>query len=221
MTLKLNEIEIYKKFYGRNIEQMPKLIAEGRIPMSVSQLMKRRLDVRNSEKEVKSSWLDNYFDTGDAIAYHPNGNMKIVLDSEILRQLNPESKLKNGVLVLEDGVYEKIDSGEFTRKELENCVEKYLTKEQARENLVWNVLARDKNLLNDYTNFIFAEAKKRFNYNDNLGVYLDSPSDYPKLRALYLNGLEFRSYVSGRGSLDGNIGLFAGLAPEARKKISE
>ena len=38
----LNEVEKYKEFPGRNVDQMPKLIAEGRVPMSVAGLMRRR-----------------------------------------------------------------------------------------------------------------------------------------------------------------------------------
>jgi len=83
MALKLNATpEAYKEFYGRNVEQMPKLIAEGRVPMNASQLMQRRLDYRNGPAEVKTAWMDNYFDTGDAVVYHPNGDVKIVLDSQ-------------------------------------------------------------------------------------------------------------------------------------------
>ena len=46
MAIKLNATpEAYKEFYGRNTEQMPKLVAEGRVPMNASQLMQRRLDL--------------------------------------------------------------------------------------------------------------------------------------------------------------------------------
>src|SRR3989344_2984291 len=101
MTLKLNATrEAYKEFYGRNTEQMPKLIADGRVPINVSQLMQRRLDVRNSDGEVKASYLDNYFDTGDAVVYHPDGRVKVVLDSQNLREITPQSPLSNGALIL-------------------------------------------------------------------------------------------------------------------------
>jgi len=48
--------EQYKEFSGRNIEQMPALISEGRVPMSVSQLMQKRLDNRSG------FYVDDYFD---------------------------------------------------------------------------------------------------------------------------------------------------------------
>ena len=50
MALQLNEQDVpYKEFYGRNIGQMPKLIAEGRVPLSVSGLMQRRLEVTDKK----------------------------------------------------------------------------------------------------------------------------------------------------------------------------
>jgi hypothetical protein len=101
MVMKLNTTpEVYKEFYGRNTEQMPTLIAEGRVPMNVSQLMQRRLDYRNRPAEVKTAWMDNYFDTGDAVVYHPKGDVKIVLDSQTLREMTSESQRNNGALVL-------------------------------------------------------------------------------------------------------------------------
>ena len=44
----LNDVQKHKEFYGRNIEQMPKLIAEGRTPLSIAGLMKRRIEALNS-----------------------------------------------------------------------------------------------------------------------------------------------------------------------------
>ena len=64
MALDLNQIIVpYKEFYGRNTEQMPLLIAEGRIPLSVAGVMEQRL------RSEKPDWKNNYFDTGDAVAY--------------------------------------------------------------------------------------------------------------------------------------------------------
>jgi len=210
--------EKYKEFYGRNVGQMPKLIAEGRIPLSIADLMKRRLEFRDSD--VNSSWLDNYFDAGDSVVYHPKGNLKIVLDSKLLRQINSNSSLRNGALVLEDGVYEKLEGQEFTRKELEEYVEKPLTKKQVKENPLWRTLARGQNLLNEYADFIFTEAKDKFDYTENMRVYLGSASDDSNLCAWYFSGLVDGSYVDGGCVLGADLGRFVGLAPEAHRSGS-
>lgn len=185
MALKLNETpETYKEFYGRNTEQMPKLIAEGRIPLSVAGLMERKLDMRNSsDNKVKSAWIDNSFTTGDVGIYHPDGKVKVVLDSQHLRDLTTQSKLKRGALVLEDRIYEQLEGQEFTRKELEKYTGNDLSKKQAKTNPILKTLARDQGLLNDYVDYIFV------NCNANMGVHLDSVSDNLKLRAWHIGGL--------------------------------
>ena len=143
MGLKLNATrEAYQEFYGQNVKQMPKLIADGRVPMNVSQLMQRRLDVRNSDKAVKSSYMDNYFDTGDAVVYHPDGRVKIVLDSQTLRDMTPESPRSNGALVLTSEVYDTLQGEEFKKGNL-GKTESPLSREDVEAHPVWKVLARD------------------------------------------------------------------------------
>ena len=222
MTLKLNEtVEVYKEFYGRNVEQMPKLIAEGRIPMSVAGLMQRRLEVRNSDADVKSSYLDNYFDTGDAVVYHPDGRVKIVLDSQTLRDMTSESPRSNGALILANEVYDTLQGEEFEKENLGKINERLL-REDAKAHPVWKVLARDQTLLNDYVDYIFAERNQRFHYDTAMGVFLDSKGDNPKLRAWYFDRLGGRSNVISGDDLDNDDGRFAGyLAPEAPQNFSE
>jgi hypothetical protein len=107
----------FKWYEGRNIEQMPRLINDNKIPMNVAQLMQRKLEVRNSDKEIKSAWIDNPFDLGDAVVYHPNGNMKIVLDSRDLRNISPNVTLNNGALRITPEHYNSLKGEEFKEGE--------------------------------------------------------------------------------------------------------
>ena len=216
MGLKLNATrKAYREFYGRNVEQMPKLIADGRVPMNVSQLMQRRLDVRNSDADVKTSYIDNYFDTGDAVVYHPDGRVKIVLDSQTLRDVTPNSELRNGALVLTEDAYNGLQGEEFKKGKL-GKVNEWLTRDQAKAHPVWKVLARDQALLNDYVDYIFAEGKQRFSNDTAMGVFPSSAQgNTPDLRAWYVNRLEYRSYALGWGRLVNVDGRFLGIAPEA------
>ena len=119
MGLRLSsEVEWFKEFYGRNVEQMPKIVAEGRVPLSVSGLMQRRLGVRNASDKVKVSWMDNYFNTGDAVVYHPDGRVKVVLDSQYLREMTLETERNSGALVLTDEQYNAMDGKEFKKGKL-------------------------------------------------------------------------------------------------------
>ena len=214
MALKLNATkEAYREFYGRNFEQMPKLIADGRFPMNVAQLMQRRLHVRNSDNAVKSSYMDNYFDTGDTIVYHPDGRVKIVLDSQKLRDMNSETQINGGALVLTGEVYDTLQGEEFKKGKL-GKVNDSLSRKDVKAHPVWKVLARDQALLNDYADFIFAEGKERFSYDTAMGIYPSSaggiyPSSAggytPEMRAWYVGGLGDRSYALGGSGL-GNFG---------------
>jgi hypothetical protein len=235
----INEGEAFKEFYGRNIEQMPKLIADGRVPMNTAQLMQRRLDVRGASEDVKSAWMDNYFDTGDAVVYHPDGRVKIVLDSQTLRDMTPETQRVGGALLLTEDAYNTLQGEEFKKGKL-GKVNESLSREAVKAHPVWKVLARDQALLNDYTDFIFAEGKERFCCGIAMGVYPSScggnnpemrawyvrktlsdesiqciGGNNPEMRARYVRGLVSKSSASGGGVLDCGDGRFVGIAPEA------
>jgi len=220
MALTLNTTkEAYKSFPEKgtasNTEQMPKLIADNRVPMNVAVLMQRRLDVRNAEKNVKSSWMDNYFDTGDAIVYHSDGRVKIVLDSQHLREINPKSALNNGALILTEDIYNALQGEEFKKDKLGKTGSP-LSKTDVKAHPIWKVLARDQALLNDYVDYIFAKGKQRFNYDNAMGIYTSSAGgDVPEMRAWYVDRLEYRSSADGWYDLDDGSGRLVGLAPEA------
>ena len=220
MSLKLNATpEAYKAFPQKgtasNVEQMPKLIAEGRVPMNVAQLMQRRLDFRNGPAEVKTNWIDNYFDTGDAVVYHPDGRAKIVLDSQTLREMTPESQRNSGALILSEDVYKTLQGEEFEKGKLGKTGEG-MSKTDVKAHPVWKVLAREQTLLDDYTDFIFAEGNQRFKYDNAMGVYPSScGGDKPEMRAWCVNRLGYGSGAVGWDDLVSDYGRLVGIAPEA------
>ncbi|MEK6914495.1 MAG: hypothetical protein AABW83_02485 [Nanoarchaeota archaeon] len=216
MGLKLNSTrETYQEFCGRNVEQMPKLIADGRVPMNVSQLMQRRLDVRDSDAKVKSSYMDNYFDTGDAVLYHLDGRVKIVLDSQTLRDMTLETQRVGGALLIGEDVYNSLEGEEFKKGKL-GKTEGPLLREDVKAHPVWKILARDQGLLNDYADYIFSEVKERFGYDTAMGVYPDSAKDNPKMRAWCIFSLKERSNAHGNIILDSFFnGRFVGIAQKA------
>ncbi len=218
MTLKLNEKVVpYVEFYGKTIDQMPELIKQGRIPMSVKGLMERRLQVADYKNEdLKQAYWLNYFYTGDAVVRHPDGRVKIVLDSDHLRRLNPESKLLNDGLILTNDDYKRLNGDEFKADEFEKHNGKSLTQKQVNENPIWKVLARDPNLLKEYAakTFAMAKAEGQFNYNKNMSLYLPSAQEKPIMRLWCVWWLSGRSNAYG-SSLDVSDGRLVGVAPEA------
>lgn len=218
MALELSEVIVpYKEFYGRNVDRMPELIAEGRVPLSTAGIMERRLNSTGTA----TAWKDNYFDSDDAIVYHPNGNFKIVRGAPFLRSLTSASNLANGALVLSESAYASADGAEFKRKDKGLILDQDLTAQQAKEHPVWLALVPDKALLGQYVDGMFAEMGKRFSYDDAMGVYLAGAQKTPAARALCFDGLESRSLLNGRVDLDNDLGRLVGVAPEAQSAPTE
>lgn len=221
--LKLNNSTLpYEQFCGANHKQMPLLIADGRIPISVSGLMKRRLEVLDSgDSELISAWWDNYVDTGNGILYHPNGEVKIVSNAQPFLDMNSESKLSNGALVLGNNkdssieVYNSINGTEFKRSDL-GKTGNVLTKDEVKNHPIWQELVGDKDLLSDYVDVAFKLGKERFNYDNMMGVYISNPQENVVGRLWLVDGLSYNSNANGLNFLDNYSGRLVGVVPEAR-----
>lgn len=228
MGLKLNELpQIYEEFCGKGLEQMPKLIAEGRVPMSVVGLMQARLDVRNSSDDVKSAWMDNCFNTGDAIVYHPDGRAKIVLDSQYLREMTTETPLRDAAaLVLTQEQYGAMDGEEFQKGELGKTDDYWFSKKDVKAHPVWRILARDQALLDDYTDYIFSELKgKKGNVVDDIGMGIfSSPKIYgdtPEIRAWDVTGIFRSSTLGDRGGFNIENGCLVGILSKSESVLEK
>ena len=224
-SLKLNEpVEKFKEFYGRNTEQMSKLLKEGRIPLSSAGLMERKLEVLTASEDVKVTWWGNYFDTGDAVIYHPDGRFKVVTGNNaepVWKELNPKSKLSFGALVLPDGMYDKFNGESFTREEIKRygIAEKLLTKDEAKANPIWKALAKgDQTLLDSYVDATFKKAEKDYGYDKIMKIWLSQPLSQPlELLSgrLWCVGLLGSGSYAGGSDLGGDFGRLVGVAPEA------
>jgi len=216
-----NQTVPFKEFYGRNNEQMPKLIEEGRIPLSVANLMQQKLENLSSSEALKTSWWNNYFDTGDGIFYNPNGDFKIVLGAQPIRDMNSESKLSSGALVLGENkeesikIYNSLDGVEFKRKDLNNLLGKTLSKSAVKSHPVWNALVPDKSLFNEYVDATFSEGKERFGYDNMMGIWISSPQDKVVGRLWCVGNLYDYSNANGGDGIYSYNGRLVGVAPEA------
>ncbi len=222
MVLQLNDVEIYKAFpqegTARITEQMPLLRKEGRVPMSVYGLGKRRVEVfRSSNERLKANWIDNYFYTGDGCARNTNNNIKVVYDAQELRDLTLQTKLLNGAIPLDDSHYGKLEGPEFKVRDLERYTGRDLTEEEVNNNPLWIALFReDKSALKEFSGAMFFEGKKRFGYDEMMGLYLPSVQKQPIMRLWCVRGLFNRSNACGYDDLHYGIGRLVGVAPEAQ-----
>ena len=163
--------------------------------MSVEDIMRRRLEVDGTSAE--KYWMECFFLTSDAIAYHPDRKFKICLDCENLKRINRNSKLKDGFLVLEEGVYESLEGEEFKYDEVESSLEKTLTFKQVTRNPVWRTVARDTSLLKLYSSKISGKWNEKYNYKKWMDILTGSIDCQPFEVAPCLNSLYFNRLLSG------------------------
>ena len=231
MALKLySEKELPKAFpqegTARNTEQMPLLIADGRVPVNLVYVMKRRLNPQLAD------WLSNGFDLGDGFVYHPDGRVKYSHDAQQLREVSEKSDLVDGALKLADGTYDTVQGIKLSKEDIAKYLGKELSAQEAKENKLWRIAARhpdevpksiaqDANLLNAYVDEIFARYQEKFGPDKKvedlrlMGVYLDSAGNVEKMRAACVGRLVNWSQLDGRLRLGFGSGRLVGVAPEA------
>jgi len=230
-------MEKHKEFYGSNVRQMPKLLAQGKVPVSVAYVMKERL---NGNKEM----VEKYWDASDFIAYSAKGdgdNLKFLLTVDNKNQITEQGMkalelihydnkgIFEGSIKINDQYKDMTGDGfiEVARKDL-GKIESRLSPSEIMDNKVWRILARhpdevpaefaitDKydldgkevDLLTKYVDWI----QSKTNDIKNMGVYLDSQGKSAKLRAWYVDRSEYGSNVYGGGNLDDDNGRFAGIS---------
>lgn len=233
-----HENEAVKPYIGRTVDVMPVMKAEGKVPVSVAWYMMRRLltldegefPQAGQAKDVAASYWNNHADcVADGVICHPDGRAKIVLDSQDLRELTPQSKLVNYGLVLDDAdIYEAargVHIVELTQDEVAKYTGKHLPQNKVKDNKLWRILARhpdevpaniarDKNLLPEYATATFSLAKQVYNHDENMGLFLVDPINVFTLWLWCVNGLNCGSYAYGN-DLDDDNGRALGVAPEA------
>lgn len=120
MNLNENPIrEKYKEFYGRTIEQTELLIKDKRIPLTLKQIIERRL---NSKQE---DWRNHYFDTCDAVIVFKD-RFKIIRNCNILKEITSKTKLINCGVELTEKEYNSLKGKEFKNNTSKEVVLRYL-----------------------------------------------------------------------------------------------
>lgn len=108
MSKKSTSFRTYKDYRGANIEQMPRLLKEGRKPLSFRELVENPTLVKD------------YVDLGDLALYNKDARLKVVpVDkaAAFFEQLRPGAELYEGALVITDEMYDNTQGTEFTLHE--------------------------------------------------------------------------------------------------------
>ncbi|MFH1173962.1 MAG: hypothetical protein V1725_02420 [archaeon] len=177
-------------YEGIVVEQMSLLVADGRVPLSFADILRKRLDSLGTAEEKE--WWDREIHSGDAAFYHPDGRMVIVYDSEIMRGINLNSRLENGVLVIDEYIFNQLRGVAFTREEFRKyAMSKMLSKDEFLANPFWRILARDDGLLEEYADAALMRVTE-YRYGIIRGVY-ENYGEVPRGRLL------------GIGNTDSNV----------------
>ncbi len=181
LSLQLNDpvVEYYKPFLGKPVVQMPLLIGESRTPLSMLEVVQRRLELveaferlknANAPKELISAyeeliktWWGNTFYTSDGAVSHSDGRLKIVLNAQYARDLSPQTMLVKSAVYFSDDQYKALVGEEFGRNHVEQLFNRPLDKNEAKQHPVWRALLRgNQALLNEVVDAVFAQARQRF-----------------------------------------------------------
>gem|GEM_PF-4113790 len=153
----------YKLYVGNLVDTMPRMRTEGRYPITVAGLMRRRLEVANADVDLSRSWWGVHLSTGDATVVNPDGRIKIVVDDETLWAFHPDNRQvpHRGIMVPSKDVppYNKIEGEEFTIGEV-MFYSRPQTPRQAKRNPIWRALAQDKDRLSDYVDAVYDRVER-------------------------------------------------------------
>lgn len=211
-------VKVYDVFQGCYNQEMGTLRARGYIPLSVADVMQKRLEIAalldTDGTHLDSDWFSSYFHTGDGVA-SAGDKLKIVLQSRHLFNITPKTSLdKEGALVITSKAYTALEGVELNRRQLEKAGINYLlSKKQAKQHPFWRALAGDQHLLNEYADLIFSLLKER----TAMGVHITDGQD-PSMRALCLNwvGDDWRSDALDRYRLVDDSARLVGVLRRAR-----
>ncbi len=173
----------YRYYRGKLLEKMPLLIAEGRIPVSVADVLERRL---HSENPL---WKKKKIDTGDMFVYHPDGKIKVVLDAQLLRELTPQTRFCNGAILLEDGAYEALDGAEFKLQEISTR----LSVESAKTDPFWKYIARNGALVEACFEKFFPRSSGFSDHREGMGANLFFQGNKPYAKTISIGDVRFAS----------------------------
>ncbi|MFH1424163.1 MAG: hypothetical protein ABIG20_00610 [archaeon] len=183
---RVNKYEEFNKTYPAN---MSALLNAGGVPMSISDIMERRVEVLEKFKghEVVDNWWDNYFYSCTGVAQFGD-RIKVVERPKLLLEIGKHVKsIKNGALQLPKDAWGKLGGEGFSYNELKNVLNKPLSASKVLKHPIWNAVA-GKEFLEKYIKVM----GKKYRFKEFMGVYLDDPKESQ-------NNPTLRAFVLGRG----------------------
>ena len=210
---------VHTTYNGRNIDQMPKLLAGGKEPMSIAHLMEQRIAAREEgiSPAQHNDWWNNYFDNADLSLRHPDKGVKVVLYSaQVLNFLKeyvkPDTKLVDNAVPLPDGFFEAMEGLVLTPRQVEQLHERGYTPKEAKKSEFWQTVAQSQQRLNNYVDAVVEETGGE---RDLMNISFSPVPAVPTGQLWYVGGSGSVSYAHGGLGLTGELGRLVRVAPEA------
>lgn len=174
----------FQVFEGPNyVDTMPALQADDRVALTISGLMKRRMDVLQSKNPqlIERAW-NFYYDSVTGLAYKGN-EVRVDDTSAILAGVTPRSKLVRGALPLTNEQWNNLaDKPGFTSEEAQAAgLSEWLPQDEVIKHPAWKAVAGK--VLQACAEVVF----NKYNLTTGMAVYLPQSQKEPMLRPLALD----------------------------------
>lgn len=208
-------IELYK---GRVIEQLPRLLKDGRIPVPLRYVWQQRLEEFQPNPKIREWYRISDVFTGDLCLRNDQGDLKIMVyrpgvnDKQyfgLLRRITATVPLLDGALELRNE-YSSIDAPEIVKWRMIN-LNRDLSEEEAIEKEELQILLnKDISLIRKHHRLTMELSEAEA----GCGVYLH-PAHVTSLRLWVAGSVNYNGNVVGGNNLDDDSGRLVGVAPEA------
>ena len=224
----------YKEYVGIKSNKIHQLIDDSRVPLSIFEIMKRRIDTKEEAIAIKSSWFDNYFDSSDFVIYPDdpqNNKIKILLSVDNKSNITSEGKkafdgvysLKNldfGHMYIGD-LSDELKGIEISKKELGklDCMLRY---DEIMNSKLWRIISRnpdevpaelayDQDIFQEYVDLTCFRFTGGGEYKDRyMGCFL-SKTDSSRMISLRLSAFSLFSNLYGEEFCENVGGRFVGF----------
>lgn len=199
----------YEFFEGKLSESIPLILGKNLEIIDVRGAVKKRLEVAEANyRPIRNRWLNNHFDTLDAVA-HNFDKFKIDSNSKALKEINKKSVIINGALIKTEDYYNSIDSEEFNLEDFNsNKAIIRLLEDLDKSHLFKTLIGED--VLRKYMKLIKDIKTNGLRY-DYLPIYTDYvPKELIEVRPIRINSIQNNLAVLQESKLDSDFGFLVG-----------
>jgi hypothetical protein len=207
---------------GTYMNAMQGILADKRVPMTIREIAKRRIDVfnpgtdsikpdkdatdpeRNAAlklQKLQAAWGGTFYDSSSAFVQYVN-EVKFVERCDLLTHAK-ENQISRGALVIDESQYSSLKERSFKRPELEKLVGRRLNKEEALENPIWKVLLGDT--LESYVNLVFEDLQRDKRPAMGMEIRLAALQEGITVRDCYIHGFTHGTSSASQLVCDGDL----------------